>query len=369
MKKNQNNIDKYTQILWNDQLPEQEESLLLSILSEQQTTGIITGLNSDFSLYLAYNAQKHGFSGYGKEQVSDYKAILYTYKKQILQKIPTMSKVFKLLNENGITPILVKGAAFLCFYSPNIPRMMDDIDIYIQPEQFDKALSIIYSNGFSFVNDTGYHIAVTSPSLDIDVHRYIYVNGGDIGSDIYDRLIPCSFLGSNVFVLSPEDMLVHQLANRGKDVCASSHDKRHIKWIVDCYSVLGFFQPDLNSIIQKAKAVNNLFYTELTLFKLVSLFPEKFANHTINFQNNEYCKFLRAVAHKTRVMGIFKNKEINGIKALFQIFIAQIEYARIYRTITKSKKPILFVMFELKEIHSFKDFIYQFGRFIEKSKK
>ncbi len=359
-------INKYSGIIWDDQLPAEEEAFLHHLLNREQTGGFRFDMDSDYSLFLAYNAQQCGFQGYSDEQIRAFQLILRTYKIQNLNKIPTMSRVFRVLNENGITPLLMKGAAYLCYYAPGLPRMMGDIDIYIPPEQFDKALSLFYEIGFSFSGDTGYHVEVTSEHLDMDVHRTIYKNGGETGSDIHDRFITCTYLGSRVYVLSPKDMLLHQLVNRGQDICVLAHMKRHLKWIIDCYTLLLLYSPDADELLKEAKALNNLFFTELTLSKLVSLFPERFSNRGTRIKDEDYCSFLKCVANN------IKNEEKrahNGKTAdILRVGMQKWETAKIYKIVTESDRSVLQVMLGNKKVRTLDGFVRRAKRVIESSR-
>lgn len=360
--------NRYLDIIWDNQLPPNERAFLYHLLNGEPSSDFYYNPNSDYSLFLAYNAQKNEFQGYSPEQVGIFRDILREYKYQKLRKIPVVSKVLRVLNDNGIVPLLVKGAAFLCYYSPEIPRMMGDIDIYISPEYFEKAMTLIYGLGFEFVNDTGYHIEVTSENLDMDVHRYIYKNGGDVESDIYDRLISCSYLGSKVYILSPEDMLVHQLANRGQDICVLSHMERHLKWIIDSYSILSFCKPDVNSILQKAKKLNNFYYVKMTLEKLMELFPEKFTGQCYELKDKNYVRFLRCAKKQITVNAKYPLEKTNGLAYVYSKFQMNWTYCRILKILTKSHEPVAVIMLHEHDVHSFADGVYKIRKLLKKSK-
>lgn len=363
----QKEITQYSEQIWLDQLPPQEEAFLYSLLSGEPATAFQYDPNSDYSLFLAYHAQKNGFQGYNDGQIRAFQEILRTYKLQKLRKIPVMSKVFRVLNENGIMPVLLKGAAFMCHYAPEIPRMMGDVDLYIPPEQFDRAVSVICGNGFEFAADTGYHIAVTSENLDMDIHRYIYKNGGDIGTDWNASLILCSYLGSKVYVLSPEDMLVHQLVNRGQDISVLSHLKRHFKWIVDCHAVLNSCRPDADVLIRKARAVDNLCYAELTLAKLISLFPERFENTGTRTVSKTYCSFLKHVVRNLQLAKANASENSEGLKGTVTALKVKWEKTRLRKIVTENHKSMLQVMLSENRIHSVKDLVRKAKRYIKKS--
>lgn len=368
----QDKINRYERIIWENQLPAEEEEFLYHLLKREQCNGFQSDPDSDYSLFLAYNAQQNGFRGYTEEQIRTFRDILQTYQLQKLRKIPAMSGLFKKLNENGITPVLVKGAAFLCYYAPKLPRMMGDIDLYIPPEQFDKAVALIYEMGFTYVNDTGYHLAVTSDDLDMDIHRYIYKNGGDIGSDIYERLIPCSFLGGRVSVLSPEDMLVHQLVNRGQDLSLLSHRKRHFKWIVDCLAIVEEHPVDPAVAEERARETNNRFYARLTLNKLVELFPDTFSQEKHESDEKAYAKFVKYVAKRYQRGEISFDEKKAGkentkmsFRDVWCLFTEIWRNSRIEKIVAGSHQTTFGYMLRKRKINSVGKFLHRMKHFLK----
>lgn len=353
--------EKYTKLIWEDQLPANEKNFLYILLTGGHSNDFEFDVQSDHSMFLAYNAGLHNYEGYSDEQIFFFKKTLNYHKSLLLKKIPSISKVLRLLNENGITPVLLKGAAFIAQYAPKLPRMMGDIDIYINPEQYEQAVSLILDHHFSFVSDTGYHIAVTSPELDIDIHRSIYKNGGDIYSDICQHLIETTFLSSRVYILSPEDMFIHQLANRSFDISASDHLKRHFKWIVDCYYLMNEFTPDVKRILEKARELKNYCYVLLTLSKLVELFPEKFTNTAIDITDSNYANWLKYTYRSMKRYDIVADKDAKGLKYFFDVFYYHYSKSKAAKYAEGSHKPVIFLILKETKIFSFKEFFSRLG--------
>lgn len=366
----ENEIRKYTDILWHYQLPAEEETFLYDLLEGRPSTGFHSDPDADYSLFLAYNAKKHGYQGYSEEQISTFEDILRTYKFQRLDKIPSMSKVFRALNENGIVPVLLKGAAFLCYYAPGLPRMMGDLDICIDPDHFDKAVSVLYGIGYKFLCDTGYHVAVQCEKLDIDVHRCMYKNRGDVGADIYDRLIECTFLGSKVYVPAPEDMLLHQLVNRGQDICQLLHMKRHYKWIVDCCSILKSFKerPDTISLMAKAGSLQNTYYATLTLSKLASLFPDKFEHPEIQLNDKEYLALLKLILDNIEYDRKNPAEETRGIRYAVCTVVRKWKTAKVAKAATRSDRSVLGTLIQMNCIDSLSNVLRKCRRLIADSR-
>lgn len=366
-KKTENILKK----IWDWQLSSDERDFLYDLLEGKKSNNFVIDYYSDYSLFLAYNASKHNYEGYNNDQIAAFKNILNFNRSQILCKIPEISKVLRILNENGIIPVLIKGAALMAYYVHNIPRMMGDIDIYIEPKQFEKAIDLLLNSNYTFVFDTGYHVAVSSNKLDIDVHRYIFKNGGDVGSNIYDDLIETNFLSNKVYVLSPENMLIHQLANRGQDILTYNHPKRHFKWIIDCYYILKTFDADYAKIVNKAKVLKNEYIVLLTLAKLVELFPDKFSNVYINYNDKKYLKLLNC-AYRFIKVSQRVCPDYNKFKGLLYIMYGFYRHCVTSKIIYYSlgcKKSFFAILLDDMHIHTLKDIVYRYKVAIGNSKK
>lgn len=363
-------INKYSKLIWDSQLTKQDEELLQCIVNDSIyiVKDIKSDLNidSDYYLYLAYNASRHGYKYYDDKNISILKNILTTYKLQKMSKIQSISKVLKCLNDNGIKPLLIKGLALISYYSIDIPRMMNDIDIYINPSQYDKAVSLILNLGFDFISDTGYHIGTTSKNLDIDIHRSIYKNHGDKNSQIFERLIPIKFLGSDAYVLSREDMFLHQIINRGKDISTHNHLDRHLKWIIDCYYIAGNKTLNFKNLLNEAKKLNNLYYAQLTLSKYSDLFPDLFNDKYTYFNDKHYAMWLKFISKSLQNMRF--NIKDKGLKR----FLYSLEYhynaAMDLKYVENLKLPIILLILKISNINTIKEFINRFKKLISNCK-
>lgn len=359
-------ILKYTKLIWDDQLTDLDKEILYDIVNDRKCKNININFDSnlDYILYISYNASKNGYAGYNDEQIINFKNILRTYNFQKLSKIHYMSIVLKCLNENGIQPLLIKGVSLLSYYAKNIPRMMNDMDIYINPKQFDAAVSLILNLGFKFEGDNGFHVAVSSKELDIDIHRYIYKNHGDADSQIYDRLISVKFLGCDTFVLSREDMLLHQFINRGRDISTSEHLNRHLKWIIDCHYIIGDKKFNIKKLLTEAEKINNLYYARITILKYVELFPNSFDDKIVIDEDKKYASWLFLVYKN--IHSIKYSMSDKGLKRL--LFSLQYNYnrAKDVKYLENRKEPLFILILKLNNIYTLNDFANKFKKLLKR---
>jgi len=84
--------------------------------------------------------------------LADYMAEIYTLNhNRNLSIIEQSREIARLLNEAGIEPVFLKGAAHLLqgLYREPGDRIMSDIDILIHPDQIQQAADILCQNGYS----------------------------------------------------------------------------------------------------------------------------------------------------------------------------------------------------------------------------
>lgn len=136
-----------------------------------------------------------------------------------------IARVCRILQAEGISPVLLKGQGVASYYPLPLLRQCGDIDLYVGVQPFDQACSLLESEAYQIAKEIGGSSAVPSfhdtdkhysvelgCGLSIELHQYterlsspkqdaIYQRISDEGTK--DGLIPMSFDG--VEVLTPSD--------------------------------------------------------------------------------------------------------------------------------------------------------------------
>ena len=74
---------------------------------------------------------------------------------QNIQVIEEHKNIHKLLSENNIPYVFLKGCASARYYPDPLLRGMGDVDFYVPPEQLDKARGVFEEDGFELVRRFG----------------------------------------------------------------------------------------------------------------------------------------------------------------------------------------------------------------------
>ncbi len=93
--------------------------------------------------------------------------------KRILQE---QSKIDRLMSDNGIEYVIIKGYAAAINYPKVEFRIMGDIDILTRPDQYELAISTFIENGYKLIHprvENERHAELSGDQVIIEVHRQV----------------------------------------------------------------------------------------------------------------------------------------------------------------------------------------------------
>jgi hypothetical protein len=141
----------------------------------------------------------------------------------VLQK--ELASLLSELNEQGITVIVLKGAALLgSIYGDISLRPMNDLDILVRPEHLGLAEAIALRRGYTYLatHDTPDQTRKNNRHLDnlilrekgalLEIHQHIVDTGDPYHFDLdgfWSRAEPVTISGTHVLRLAPSDLLIH----------------------------------------------------------------------------------------------------------------------------------------------------------------
>lgn len=117
-------------------------------------------------------------------------------------------QLYKLLIENNIPMVILKGTAAAIYYPNPSQRSMGDIDFLVPPEHFDRAKELLIQNGYSIEDDprAPRHMHVYKDGISFEQHRYFSSEGIEIEEYVTEgitRVEERSIYGS-VFPMLPK---------------------------------------------------------------------------------------------------------------------------------------------------------------------
>ena len=191
--------------------------------------------------------------------------------------IPFLIGVISVLEREKIPVMLLKGLAMRYHFASGMPRMMGDYDIAVPEDLYGRSVEALKEEGFEVEALTAdHHGKVFGGSLVIELHRWVFKNHGDAGTDIWEKAVHFDFYGHDVCSLCPEDMFIHQMDNRSGDMFQDEFHRRRMNWLLDCGMIVnragGMF--DLRSLAERAGQFSASFRSRRMLRIFADTYPD-----------------------------------------------------------------------------------------------
>lgn len=91
-----------------------------------------------------------------------------------LRLLYAQEEVIRLLQEEGLHPVILKGCAAAIYYPQPELRTMGDIDIFVSPEEFDQSLQVMIQHGYAIPkgeNFKRYHVNLFKDGMHFELHH------------------------------------------------------------------------------------------------------------------------------------------------------------------------------------------------------
>lgn len=273
-----------------------KEKLLVSLLINKNPTekdiSILTNKldvakeTQSFLLLLSCLGYLCSWSFFPKELIPYLKGIHNFYKAKNIFKMSWLIEKIRILQQANIPVMLLKGLALKYYYEKDYPRIMNDFDIAVPEKDYKKAIKLLTDSNSKYEGQTvPYHCEIDGNGILLEVHRWIFKNHGDKCTDIWEKAVNIDFYGTKVCIMCPEDMLIHQLDNRSRDIFLDTFLDRRINFIFDCNHILNFMEKlDIKQIYSRAEDFSVLYSVKLMLSFISDFFPDKIDKNEIEKQ-------------------------------------------------------------------------------------
>lgn len=170
---------------------------------------------------------------------SRLKEIYNKYRMNNLVIITPFIKAGKVLNENGIYPLILKGLA-MKHLRQDMPRIMGDVDFLLQKRDFMKAIDLIVPLGYYYekidYHSVDLHDKNTGRNA-IDIHRFISMgtkNEQNFLNDLFKRATIKNVFGVKSLVPCFEDLMFITLVNLSRNLRESTSKSAILYSLFDC---------------------------------------------------------------------------------------------------------------------------------------
>lgn len=164
---------------------------------------------------------------------------------QNLKKEAHFSKIAKAFNDAGIPFVILKGGA-MKVYRPDFPRWMNDIDMLVPADKYEKAVDIAISLGYDKPMITGHSVDLCLPGSDeglIDIHKHLEMFTGSeesLNDGLFARAKLTDIFSSKGYLPCTEDMVFVSLVNLYKNLSKNQTQESSlttfydIKYLLEC---------------------------------------------------------------------------------------------------------------------------------------
>lgn len=266
---------------------------------------------ADTALLLAYVMNEHPklkFNDYTAPRLSGVKNY---FRFKNLNRIAEFKKFVCALNEKGIAPLILKGGA-MRHLRPNLPRVMNDIDILLKDmNAYKQALKIAENMGYRPVtaeHSTDLYKADNEGGLDIHwCMDYFIKNRDELTADFFKRSQKQQVFNSECLVPAKEDMLFLLLFHLAKNLRSSSCISA-LPYTVFDLKYLTSFDIDWSVVLENIKKTDSGVMI-LTAVKFLNKLVPGLIDEKI-FEDNEFELKLR----KTLLCDVFFARYVFDVK-------------------------------------------------------
>lgn len=296
------------------------------------------------TLLFSYFRKLHPNLIFDDEFEAQLKALVQKYRLNNIAIVSPFIKAGKILNQNGIYPLVLKGLA-MRFFRPDLVRIMGDVDFLVRDVDFNKAIEFILPLGYYYekidVHSVDLHDKKTGRNA-IDIHRFISMGTDDekrFLGDLFRRSTIQNVFGVRALVPCCEDMMFITLVNLARNLREATSKAGILYSLFDCkYFLESKSNFNWNIVKNNAKITSTLshivcaieFINEISS----NIFPEDilkvfdFDSHKEEYSimvlyKRFYLNDLRTKCRKIKVKDIFKSfdalKRYLALKPKYQI--------------------------------------------------
>ena len=204
-----------------------QKNLTQEKLDEFFNTWDIEAHGADTALLLSYVMKEHPqlvFHDYNAPRLS---GVRNYFRFKNLELIAHFKKVMLELGKKGIVPMVIKGGAMKSL-RPDLPRVMNDIDILVKnEEEYQTALQIVRDMGYVLYepdNGKGHSTDVHLPDKDttfLDIHccmDFYIENRNELTKAFFDRAHQQNVFGCECLIPAKEDLAFLSLFHLAKNL-------------------------------------------------------------------------------------------------------------------------------------------------------
>ncbi len=253
---------------------------------------------SNKALMLSYFMKLHPELKFNSYNTPRLKGLLNYFRFQNLNLMTYFSKIGKVLNQNNIPVLIMKGLA-MKYLRPELSRSMGDTDILVPEKDYLKCIKLARKMGYRleiYLHSVDLHEPDSEAGI-MDIHRFIYMYSlreRKLNKYLFERAKEATLGGVKILVPCYEDLLFILLANLSVNLRNNTSKASVLFSLFDAKFLIENKNFDWNIVIENAKLTKTLtqiaFAINFINFIVPNLIPNKIMTDKLfNKSVNNYC--------------------------------------------------------------------------------
>jgi len=286
----------------------------------------IEAAGSAKALMLSYFMKMHPELKFTDYETPRLKGLFNFFRFGNLNLIAHFSKIGKLLNQNNIPILIIKGFA-MKYLRPELSRAMSDTDILVPEKDYLKAIKLVRSLGYRlaiYVHSADAHEPDSDAGI-IDIHRFIFMYSLKeriLNKYLFKRAKETVYQGVKILVPCREDLLFILLTNLSVNLRNNASKSSVLYSFFDAKFLLEKENFDWNIIIKNAKMTGTIVQTAFAMKFINSVIPDLIPNKimtdkafdrsvndycSILMYNNRFLPAMKKISRRVKAKSMFKN--------------------------------------------------------------
>lgn len=320
------------------------------------------------SLMLSYFMKRHPGLKFTSYEGPRLKGLLSFYRFRNLKTISHYTKIGKALNKEGIEPVILKGGA-MKFLRPELPRVMNDIDILVPEKDFMKSADIAVTLGYEYKKIDAHSIDLHEKDSEdgaLDLHRFLNMDTGlekNFLEGLFKRARCEIVFGVRTYVPLDEDLMFITLVNLARNLRDKTSQAGLLYSLFDCKFLLEN-NPDFNWELVKSNAKKTGTEVQMNFaIKFIdkisgNVLPEEIKKHMpFEKETNDYSNmvmfnrfYLEEIRTKCRAMRI---SEVIKKPSLWADYLLLKPKYQLLKCLKKHPKLIELMIKDLNKMYNF----------------
>ena len=204
-------------------------------------------------------------------------------KNLLVKNVALMARAFKLMKviqDQGIPMLVMKGGALRLGYLPDIPQKMADIDVVVPQERYEECFNAIVAHGYDVPGFWAHSADIEDNGEGcVDLHFMMFkpnIHRSEPTDRIVERGTRMEKRGIAFTIPSVEDMFLQAMVNGADNYAMLDRAKGPLPWLADCIDLANRYPLSYRTIVDRAQEYGVTTHLQIAVAIMRLLIPNAF---------------------------------------------------------------------------------------------